>query len=79
MAVMIKLKLQAPNPSLQDVLDLPGMRGLQVDEAFGLICISPKDQLYVVRVQAIDNLEGRRKQSPEILGAYGDVRIAPFR
>ena len=79
MAVMIKLKLQAPNPSLQDVLDLPGMRGLQVDEAFGLICISPKDQLYVVRVQEIDNLEGRRKQSPEILGAYGDVRIAPFR
>jgi hypothetical protein len=29
----------------------------------------------VVRTEAIDNLDRRRKLSPEIVEAYGDIRI----
>jgi hypothetical protein len=76
MQVMIKLRLEQLHPTLDEVLSLPGMEGLDVDRDFGLICISPKDRLYVVRVKEVTDLEKRMRASPEILGAYGDVRIS---
>ena len=44
--------------------------------ALGLILISPRDSLYVVRTDLIDDLDRRRRLSPEIIEAYGDVRIS---
>lgn len=76
MSIMVKLELEGPKPTLDDVLSLPGMSGLDVDHAYGLVCISPKDRLYVVRVFRLDNLDKRMQLSPEILGAYGDMRIS---
>jgi hypothetical protein len=76
MQAMIKLKFESPNPTLEEVLSLPGMAGLDVDKDYGLICISPKDRLFVVRVKEVTELERRMRASPEIQGAYGDVRIS---
>ena len=76
MPAMIKLKLVSPNPTLEEVLSLPGIAGLDVDKDYGVICISPKERLFVVRVKEVTDLEQRMKASPEILGAYGDVRIS---
>jgi hypothetical protein len=78
MALMIKLKLVWPEPTLDKVARLPGMAGLTVDRDFGLICISPQEQLYVVRVDAIDHVDERKNQSPEIAEVYGDTRISVF-
>ena len=76
MATMIKLRLTDPNVTLDQVRALPGMDGLDVDESYGLICVSPKRQLFVVRVKEVHDIEQRKMASPEILEAYGDVRIS---
>ena len=42
----------------------------------GVVCIDPKTSTYVVRTDSVEDLDNRRRLSPEILGAYGDVRIS---
>jgi hypothetical protein len=76
MATMIKLRLPGPARDLAAVQALPGLAGLELDPKFGLLNISPRDSLYVVRVAAVDDLDRRRALSPEIVGAYGDIRIS---
>jgi len=76
MATMIKLRLPAPLRDLDAVQSLPGLAGLKLDPRFGVVCISPRDSLCVVRTSdRVDDLEKRRQSSPEIVEAYGDVRI----
>ena len=75
MAVMIKLRLPT-STSLEAVQLLPGLKGLTLDPRFGVVPISPKDGLYVVRTEAVPDLEPRKHLSPEILEVYGDVRIS---
>jgi hypothetical protein len=77
MAVMIKLRLPGPTRDFESVQALPGLAGLPLDPRFGLVPIRPRDSLYVVRTAAlIDDLDRRRRLSPEIIEAYGDVRIS---
>jgi hypothetical protein len=38
--------------------------------------INPKEGLYVVRTDQMNDLEARRRLSPEIIEAYGDIRIS---
>lgn len=76
MATMIKLKLPPQSANKTAVANLPGMKGIDLDERFGVVCIDPKQHLYVVRADSVDDLESRRKLSPEILEAYGDIRIS---
>ena len=76
MAVMIKLQLPEPIKDLASVQTLPGLSDLTLDPEFGLVAISPRDSLYVVRTDFVDDLERRRQLSPEIIQAYGDVRIS---
>jgi hypothetical protein len=78
MATMIKLRLPGPIRDLAGVQGLPGLTDLTLDPKFGLVPINPRDSLYVVRTDdVVDNLNHRRELSPEILEAYGDVRIGP--
>lgn len=78
MTVMIKLHL--PNSSsLEMVQQLPGLKDLALDSRFGVVPISPKESLYVVRTEAVSDLELRKQLSPEILEVYGDVRISTTR
>ena len=79
MAVMIKLKLP-PAATFDVARDLPGLSGLALDERFGLVAIDPRRSLYVVRTAAgaeVGDIRRRQQLSPEIEGAYGDVRIGP--
>jgi hypothetical protein len=75
-ATMIKLKLPESKRDLASVQALPGLIDLPLDPQFGLVPIDPRESLYVVRTDAVDDLELRRKSTPEILGVYGDVRIS---
>lgn len=76
MAVMIKLQLSPGVASLDQVENLPGLHGLSLDRKFGVILIDPKSGLYVIRADSVNDLEERRRQSPEILEAYGDIKIS---
>lgn len=76
MATMIKLKLPASKRNLASVQALSGLADLTLDRRFGLVPINPRESLYVVRTDTVDDLERRRELTPEILGAYGDVRIS---
>lgn len=76
MATMIKLKLPESKRDLADVQALPGLADLPLDTRFGLVPINPRESLYVVRTDSVDDLDRRRELTPEILGAYGDVRIS---
>ncbi len=81
MSAMIKLHLpvatrQSPAVTLSQVQALPGLSDLALDSSFGVVCIDPRAALYVVRADNVDDLERRRRLSPEILEAYGDIRIS---
>src|SRR4051812_4952478 len=76
MATMIKLRLPTSSADLARVQSLPGLADLPLDPKFGVVPISPRESLYVVRTASVDDLDRRRRLSPEILEAYGDVRIS---
>ena len=76
MAVMIKLCLPSGQATLSAVEQLPGLAGVKLDQRFGLVGIDPRASLFVVRTDSIDNVDSRRKLSPEILEVYGDTRIS---
>jgi hypothetical protein len=76
MAVMIELRLPGPISDFERVQALPGLAGLPLDPRFGLVPIDPRDSLYAVRTDSLDDLDRRRRLSPEIIQAYGDVRIS---
>lgn len=76
MGTMIKLRLAPPVNNFASVEKLPGLAGLHLDPRYGLVPIDPRDGLYVVRADHVDDLEHRRAISPEILGLYGPVRIS---
>ena len=75
MQVIIKLKLARDKANLPSVRSLPGMQGISLDPAYGVVCISPREGLYVVRADSVDDIEERQALSAEMLGVYGDVRI----
>ena len=76
MATMIKLRLPGSVTDFASVQALPGLADLILDPKYKLVHISPRDSLYVVRTDSVVNdLERRRSLSPEIVEAYGDVRI----
>ncbi len=74
---MIKLQLSPPNNTIDYVRRIPGLNTLSVDEEYGLVLISPKRGLYVIRVLGDIDVEQIRT-IPEVEGVYGDVRIAPI-
>src|SRR5215217_4271446 len=79
MAVMIKLRFPEPPRDFASVQALPGLADLDLDPKAGLVPISPSNSQYVVYTDHLDDLERRRQLSPEIIEAYGDVRISTAR
>jgi len=73
---MIKLQLFPPNNTLDYVRRISGLDALTVDESYGLVSISPKRGLYVIRVLGEIDIS-RIRVLPEVKGVYGDVRVAP--
>ena len=52
--------------------------GLKVDTDYGLVSISPKRGLYVVRVDGDPGDADSVALSEEVVGVHGDVKIAPI-
>ncbi len=77
MATMIKLHLPPAVFNFSTVQNLPGLVGLHLDPKFGLLPLDPQRSLYVVRSnEGVGDLDHRRELSPEIIEAYGDVRVS---
>lgn len=78
MRYIVTLKLTPPSNSLDTVRNLPGFKEVLVDEAYGLVPISPKRNLYVIRV--LGDLDPTELMSiqPEVTGVHGDLKIEPF-
>ncbi len=55
MSVMIKLKLTEALRDLVSVQALPGLADLPLDRKFGLVPLSPRDSLYAVRTEFVDD------------------------
>jgi hypothetical protein len=79
MQYLVTLHLQPPNNSLEYVKQLSGIRELEIDENYGLVLISPKRELYVIRVTG--DLEPNHLMSiqPAVKGVHGDVKVAPIK
>ena len=75
MSTMIKLRLPELVRDLDSVQALAGLADLKLDSRFGLVPLDPRNSLYAVRTDSVDNLDQRRRLSPEIIEAYGDVKI----
>jgi hypothetical protein len=71
----IKLQLFPPNNTFDYVHRIPGLDALTIDEDYGIVSISPKRGLYVIRVLGEIDIN-RIRALPEVKGVYGDVRIA---
>ena len=76
--LLIMIELQPHNNSLEYVRQLPGFDELDIDEEYGLVLISPKRQLYVVRVSGNVDLDRLMSIQPAVKGVYGDPKIEPF-
>ncbi len=75
---LITLHLLAPNNTLEHVRALPVLRDLPVDIDYGLVTISPRRNLYVVRVEGEVDRDALLAV-PAVKGIHGDVRISSTR
>jgi len=77
MAYLITLQLSPPHNTFSYVRGLPGLKGLAIDDAYGLVAISPKRDLYVIRASG-DIDEAAVSAVAEVKGIHADVKIAPI-
>lgn len=78
MQYLVTLQLEPPLNSLEQVKQLSGIQDLDVDEEYGLVLISPKRHLYVVRVSGEIDSDQLMAMQPLVKGVHGDVKIAPI-
>jgi hypothetical protein len=78
MQYLITLYLEPPNNSMEYVQQLSGIRDLKIDANYGLVPISPKRNLYVIRV--IGDIDANHLMSiqPAVKGVHGDIKVEPF-
>lgn len=78
MQYLVTLQLDQPTPALDQVKQLPGIKDLSIDDAYGLVAISPKRHLYVIRVSGEVNPEQLMALQPLVKGVHAEVNISPF-
>ena len=77
MRYLITLNLSPPNNSLEYVKQLDGIKDLEIDEDYGLVLISQKRDLYVIRVSGDIDSQKLMEIQPLVKGVHGDIKIAP--
>jgi hypothetical protein len=75
---LITLELLGNDNTLGFVKQVEGLKDLDIDEEYGLVLISPKKHLYVIRVNGPVDAEKLMSVQPKVKGVSADVRIAPF-
>ena len=78
MRYLITLNLPPPNNSLSYVRQLDGIKDLEIDENYGLVLISPKRDLYVIRVSGEIDPQSLMAIQPLVKGVHGDIKVAPI-
>lgn len=79
MKTLITLYLPPPKNTLEYVKTLPWLNDLTLDEKFGLVLISPKQDLYSICVKGKFNCRKLKTDYSDIIkGIHGDVKISPF-
>lgn len=77
MNYLVTLHLLPPQNCLAEVKVLAGIKDLNIDENYGLVLISPKRNLYVIRVSGDLDQQQLMAVQPLIKGIHGDVKISP--
>ena len=72
---LVTLQLSPPNNTFRYVCRLPGLDRAAIDESYGLVAISPKRSLYVIRVSGPFD-QTAVLALPEVKGIHTDVRIS---
>ncbi len=76
---LITLHLLPGENTLQHVKQLPGLEDLDIDENYGLVIISPKRNLYTIRVSGDIGADKLRSVQPKVEGIYADVKVVPIK
>jgi hypothetical protein len=74
--VMVTLKLDPGQASLDEVRRLLGLGEGEVDSGFGVVNISPGEHLYTILVE--EAAAARVQGAEPVQGVYGNPRIEPF-
>ena len=77
MRYLITLRLAPADATLKHAQTLLEPLGLSIDTRYGLVAISPKRSLFVVRVEGEVN-EDALNALAEVVGVHGDIKIAPI-
>lgn len=75
---LVTLFLQPGENTLQHIKQLPGLEDLDIDEDYGLVAISPKRNLYTVRVRGDIDADRLLSIQPKVKGIFADAKVAPF-
>jgi hypothetical protein len=79
MRYLITLSLLPHESSLEFVKQFPGFEEIEIDEDYGLVLISPKRNLYTIRVLGDLDHDKLMAVQPKVKGIHGDVRVAPIK
>ncbi len=79
MRYLITLQLLTDENTLESVKTLPGLKELKIDEDYGLVLISPKRNLYTIRVSGDLDSDTLMSVQPKVKGVYADVKVAPIK
>ena len=74
--VMVTLRLDPEQASLDQVRELLGLAAEEVDPGFGVVNISPAEHLYTILVE--DSAATRVGDAPQVQGVFSNPRIEPF-
>ena len=73
--VMITLRLEPEQASLEEVRRLLGLAEDEVDERFGVVNINPSEHLYTILVP--EGTAERVRDAPEVMGVFSNPKIEP--
>ncbi len=76
---LITLHLLPGENTLKYIRQLPGLEKLDIDENYGLVLISPKRNLYTIRVSGDIDSDKLLSMQPKVKGIYPDVKIIPLK
>lgn len=76
---LVTLQLKSDQNSLEDIKEFPGLKNVEIDENYGLINVSPKRNLYVIRVKGYLDPEQLMSKQPQVKGVSGDTRVVAMR
>ncbi len=74
--VMVTLRLEPEQATLEEVRRLLGLAPEEVDPGFGVVNISPAGHLYTILVD--EAAAGRVADAGLVEGVYGNPRVEPF-